>query len=67
MALDVRIIIHGVPSGHKYWGAKEQDESYIDSFYNQTANGANEYMKVETNHGSVYYTFVRPKVRDATN
>lgn len=66
MALDVRIIIHGVPSGHKYWGAEEQDESYIDSFYNQTANGADEYMKVETNHGSVYYTFVRPKVRDVS-
>lgn len=62
MALNINLYVHGVPMGHKTWGALGEDGSFITNFY-RPKWPAKELMQVDIMEckGKVYsyYTFVK--------
>lgn len=58
MGLNISLIVHGVPHGHKIWNASEGDKKYIETFYGSTYD-KDEQMTVERMNSFMYYTFVR--------
>lgn len=62
MALNINLYVHGVPMGHKTWGALGEDGSFITNFYSQKWQ-AKELMQVDIMNceGKTYsyYTFVK--------
>ena len=64
MGLNINIFVHGVPMGQKIWGPKNEDQSYISSFYGPEWD-VPEVMKVDImNFGGIpycYYSFVKGK------
>lgn len=61
MALNINLIVHGIPMGQKIWGKLGDDKQYIQSFYGPKWD-APEVMKVDTiTFGGTtycYYSFV---------
>lgn len=64
MGLNINLFVHGVPMGQKIWGPKNDDQSYISSFYGPVWD-VPEVMKVDImNFGGIpycYYSFVKGK------
>lgn len=64
MGLNVNLIVHGVPQGHKVWGASDNEKDYTQRFYHSNY-GVEEQMIVEriASDGTpyFYYTYVRAK------
>lgn len=57
-SLNIELIVHGVPHGHKIWNAREDEKRYIATFYGPTYE-VDEQMIVERRGADMYYTFVR--------
>lgn len=62
MGFTIKLIVHGVPMGHKTWGANDADYKYIKTFYGATSQTP-ERMAVEiqtiNNQTFCYYTFTK--------
>ncbi len=62
MGFTLKLIVHGVPMGHKTWGADDADYKYIRGFYGPTSQGPERMVaEVETINGQMrcYYTFIK--------
>lgn len=61
MALNIRLIVHGVPKGQDLWGVNRDERSFIENFY--TEWDVPEQMRVEVRKVAgetlCYYTFIR--------
>ncbi|MGM9845614.1 MAG: hypothetical protein ACI30K_05235 [Muribaculaceae bacterium] len=59
MGIDIKLYVHGVPSGQKIWGNPGSDMPYISAFYglhNQLE--ASVQMLVEIRDAMAYYTYI---------
>lgn len=62
MGFTLKLIVHGVPMGHKTWGATDADYKYIKGFYGASSQVA-ERLVVEVqsinNQTLCYYTYIK--------
>lgn len=59
--LNIKLLVHGVPQGHKIWGdcPTSDDKALLTTFYNGTAYDVTETMKADIYNGYCYYTFIK--------
>lgn len=59
--LNIKLLVHGVPQGHKIWGdgLTNDDKALLATFYNGTAYDVTETMKADIYNGYCYYTFIK--------
>jgi hypothetical protein len=57
MAVNIKLLVHGVPNGQKMWGVTQEDEVYINLFYSEKYS-VEESMYVGKFNGAYFYTFV---------